>query len=318
MSNIDSIDCLTSELAGLEPTEVEVPTGNPTIAVLTRSEPRHRRFACRIQQAFGERVVRWYEIRNGPSASAYQSRIEKFLKTGVRYMRERSFQEILKAPRKLALKVYRKMSSSEGQKHRRRLEKAKEKVVEPSLPELVKSAHLEPQPVTDPNSDTFASRLHEVSPMFLLTLGGPLYRPKIIDAADVAINQHAGWSPHYKGTGTIYWALYHRDIRRLGSTVHLLNEGADAGAIFVRSFPALTGNETPEECFLRVVVLGTELMIGVVEELCSTGRVTAYRQEDRVGRTYTSADMDEALFRRLRCDLEDEILSDLLDKMCSY
>lgn len=312
---------LDNESSPLVPHEVKLPgMGDSTMAVLTGPESRHRRFACRIQQAFGNRVTHWYEIRNEAfGAGGDTSLVQLYMRKAVDYARRLSLSEFVKTPVKHVRKVFNVLSDNEYQKHQRRLQMARAKIIEPELKTLVEAAHLEPRPVDNPNSSGFISELQRVRPTFLLTLGGPLYCSDVISAPrGLSINQHAGWSPHYKGTGTVYWALYHRDVRRLGSTVHVLSKGADAGPILARSFPALTGCESPEECFLRVVVLGTELMIDVVEELCTKGKITAYRQPPHVGRTYTTADMDEDFFRALRHDAERGVLAELIEKSAAY
>jgi methionyl-tRNA formyltransferase len=273
-----------------------------------------------VQQAFGRQVTRWYEIRNETFETAKDTSLtQRYIKKAAEYAQSLSLQKLAKTPAKLTRKILSKLSESEYRKHERRLQEARSKVIEPELTALLETAHLEPQVVENPNSLEFVHELKSRRPTFLLTLGGPLYCSEIINApSGLAINQHAGWSPHYKGSGTVYWALYHRDVRRLGSTVHVLSEGADAGPILARSFPALTGEESPEECFLRVVVLGTELMIDAVKKLCTEGGIMAYEQPSHVGRTYTSADMDEDSFRTLRHDAERGVLAELIERSAAY
>ncbi len=313
---------LGNEYSSLEPVEIGVPdSDNFEIAVLTASGSRHRRFACRMQQAFGEQIVRWYEIRNSDSKSRahrYFQKLKEYAKKAINHtvnFVQKNPRELLKIPQKVSQRAYRRMSH---RKHVHRLREAREKVIEPELSNLLDEAHLDPYPVENPNSSDFVSELKSVNPTFLLTLGGPLYRPELIDVPKLAINQHAGWSPQYKGGRTVYWALYHRDLRRLGSTVHILDEGADAGPILARSFPALTGEESPEECFLRVVILGTELMIKVVRSLLKVGSVKAYSQPGHVGRTYTSADIDPNIYQEVSQDFDRGILQRLLKQVSSY
>src|SRR5690606_697931 len=102
---------------------------------------------------------------------------------------------------------------------------------------------------------------------FLLTLGGPIIGRRALAAVrGVAINQHAGWSPDLRGSGTIERALFHRRLDWVGSTVHVMSTAVDAGPILRRAHATLHADCTPAECFLRVVSLGTELMLEVVDE----------------------------------------------------
>ena len=67
----------------------------------------------------------------------------------------------------------------------------------------------------------------------------------------LAINQHAGHSPNYRGSGTIEWALYHRDIKSLSNTVHLTTTGADSGPIFRRSNICIHPDDKPQNLFFK-------------------------------------------------------------------
>ncbi|MEO7996792.1 MAG: formyltransferase family protein, partial [Gemmatimonadaceae bacterium] len=117
-----------------------------------------------------------------------------------------------------------------------------------------------------------------------------LYNEAVLHAVrGVAINQHAGYSPDYKGNQTTYQALYHRDLRRVGATVHITTTGADAGPILRRSNPCLTAFDTSISVAERVVALGTEMMIECVHEIRNTGRIQTFAQP-LSGVTYLAKD----------------------------
>ena len=70
----------------------------------------------------------------------------------------------------------------------------------------------------DINTDDFSEILKKYNAYFLITLGGPIIKNKIIKSVNgLALNQHAGHSPEYKGSKTIEWALYNRDLRYLSN-----------------------------------------------------------------------------------------------------
>ncbi len=50
----------------LSPERLQLPdTDNHSIVLITGNQLRHRRFALRMQQVFGEQVVGWYELDRG-------------------------------------------------------------------------------------------------------------------------------------------------------------------------------------------------------------------------------------------------------------
>jgi methionyl-tRNA formyltransferase len=177
------------------------------------------------------------------------------------------------------------------------------------------SSHLQPIDVPDPNANSFVETVRGHSPWLLLTLGGPLYRRPLLQAArGGTINQHAGWSPEYRGTNTTDWALYHRRLDRVGSTVHISATGADSGGILRRSHPCLCADDTAESIFARVVALGTELVIETVEELLQDGRTRVAEQPTDRGRTYLSRELDTSVLIRSAHDFESGWLAEALTR----
>src|SRR5207237_2254518 len=45
------------------------------------------------------------------------------------------------------------------------------------------------------------------------------------------VNIHGGIMPHYRGLAGSYWALANGEPDKCGSTIHLIDEGIDTGAI---------------------------------------------------------------------------------------
>ena len=122
---------------------------------------------------------------------------------------------------------------------------------------------------------------------FFLTLGGPLYKTKLIKSIrGFAINQHAGFSPQYKGSNTINWALYHRKLDFIGSTIHIIDSGADSGLIFRRSNVVIQNDDTLNTIFNRTVALGNELMIEVINEIIDNDYIRIFQQPKYSGNTY--------------------------------
>ncbi len=148
----------------------------------------------------------------------------------------------------------------------------------------------------DVNSPAFVHEIERLSPYFLLTLGGPLYKKSLLDAVrGIAINQHAGHSPELRGSNTTEWALYHRNLDHVSATVHLTTSGADAGPILRRSNPCLFPSDDVNTVFARVVALGTELMIESVQEIIADKNVIIFPQPLRTGKTYLSKQLPDII-----------------------
>jgi len=119
-----------------------------------------------------------------------------------------------------------------------------------------------------------------------------LLSDKVINSVNgLALNQHAGHSPKYRGSGTIEWSLYHRDIKSLSNTVHLTTTGADSGPIVRRSNICIHPDDKPQKLFFKSVALGTELMIEVINEIIEKDDILVFDQPKSTGTTYLRRDL---------------------------
>lgn len=247
---------------------------NHSIVVITGAALRHDRFALRIQEEFGDAVVGWIQVlrphkegeRPTPSGAHPSQRLASMARTQRQVEQHLFGEEVMR---------------------------------------LRRMAHLQPRSVDDPNSPDIVDYLRSLEPYFLLTLGGAIYEKPLRECAKgVALNQHDGWCPTYRGTSTVDWALYHRDICHLGNTVHILTGGMDAGPILRRSTACLVPEDTPMSCFVRSVALGTELMCEVVHEITRSKRVTIYEQPPEMGFTYVRTHLDQNIKQSIDRDFQ--------------
>ena len=290
----------------LLPERLQLPaTDNHGIVLITGKQLRHRRFALRMQQVFGELVVGWYELDRGTGkrkregGRGGEEERGKLQRVASRIMRgdvlARGRERLLARRNDNALRQY--YAAQAG---------AEQALFGQEVAELEPSAVRQPVPIhpKDVNNPAFVQEIEALSPYFFLTLGGPLYKKPLLDAVrGVAINQHAGHSPDLRGSNTTEWALYHRNLDYVSATVHITTSGADAGPILRRSNPCLLPTDSVNTIFARVVALGTELMIESVQEIIADKNVVTFPQTPRTGKTYLSKqfpDIIESIMRDFR------------------
>lgn len=80
------------------------------------------------------------------------------------------------------------------------------------------------------------------------------------------INIHASLLPKYRGAAPIQWAILN-DEKETGVTVMQMNEGLDTGDILLTEKTAIGENETSEELFDRLSVIGSELMMKALDNI---------------------------------------------------
>jgi hypothetical protein len=251
----------------IEPTVWKLPPGERNSAVLiTGSDsPRYQRLAVRLQQEFPGLLKLWLSsARSSRSAENSWKKLRNNLSQ-------------FKKPESLLLGDVKKIEANLFRDELKRLEP---------------SARLSPVYAEDMNSDSTADMIREVNPYFLFVLGGPLLKKSIIEIAPVGINQHAGWSPEYKGSFTTHQALYQHRLDFVGSTVHLITTAADAGAILRRAPITLTEDESPAQVFMNVVALGNELLIDSVRDIQAADESINIFEQPRSGMTYRMSQLD--------------------------
>ncbi len=291
-----------------------------TIVIATGSSLRHKRFAYRIIQEFGKRVVKWYEIDNSYSniTNKNTKSISKIDKITTQLDKlKRSFQLYgikitTKKVIKLADDIYYKLLYIK--RLNRSLKESEYRLFAKEIESIKKYSHIQPTKIdsNDIYKEWFLDELKSINPYYFLTLSGPLYPKEIIESVNgVAINQHAGFSPYYKGSNTTHWALYHRDLKHLGSTIHLTSSGADSGAILRRSNPTIFVDDDPVVIFLRTVALGTELMIESVKEIDNSKEINIFPQSNS-GTTYLNKDYRLRIIKSIIRDFKARWLEDEL------
>jgi hypothetical protein len=270
-------------------------TDRHTIVLVTGSSGSnlpYERFALRMQQEFGSNVVAWFQCRPKSVQSVGSSRLGR-IKASLRTELRDTYRRPMRAfswPGKFRRLFERHILKRDP------LVRAQERLFADEVAYLRRSGKLEPIAVQDPDSPEFCDRVRRLDPYFLLSLGGPLYSPALLQIPrGIALNQHAGWSPDYRGSHTVHWALYHRDLDRVGSTIHSMVSGADAGPILRRAQACVLPGDDPATCFARVVALGTELMCEVVHDLIADKRTVVFPQPAERGRTYRAKDLDAGL-----------------------
>lgn len=190
---------------------------------------------------------------------------------------------------------------------------AEDRLFQSEVQELRDCAVVRSSAVADPGSEGFVEALTELDPYFLLSLGGPLYGAEVLDCArGIAINQHAGWSPTFRGSNTVGWALYHRQLGCVGTTVHVTTAELDGGPILRRSQAALTPWDTPEACFARVVALGTELICEVVKDIIDSKEVVVCDQPSDWAAAYLGSQFDGAIENAIERDFANGWLAEAI------
>ena len=150
------------------------------------------------------------------------------------------------------------------------------------------------------NNDFDSSKTHIVSsvndegcmhtilllkPDIIVVNGTRIISKKILQSTKaVFVNMHVGITPQYRGSHGGYWALYNKDIENFGTTIHLIDEGVDTGAVIKQVF---IKPDKPDN-FVTYPVLQIAAGIGALKEVLScmlAGNNKATKQTEK-GKMY--------------------------------
>ena len=104
---------------------------------------------------------------------------------------------------------------------------------------------LETHNVETANGEDVRNMLVDAGPDVVLINGTRILKPHILEAVDAPfINTHVGITPAYRGVHGGYWALWNRDSKNFGTTVHLVDSGVDTGRVLLQVRPDPNRNDT--------------------------------------------------------------------------
>ncbi len=318
----------------LSPRKIRFPeTDHHSIVLISGANLRHQRFGYLLQKEFGDLVLAWFQVGKLPDSAYTKGRREKLRILWEKVKRKLSVAYEIEAIRDYVKNQGLIKSIKKGfvsflpalhtiylfhRRGRRQLYLDKTFFGQ-ELEELKLHAKLSPIVVDDPHSEEFVQRIKKLDPYFLLSVGGPLYSKKLLESVrGVPINQHAGYSPKYKGGNTVEWALYNRDLYGVGSTVHITTSGADAGPILRRSHPCLLDSDTPECCFVKVFKLGNELAIEVVKDIMLNKEIFVYDQPSDGGMTYLGSQLNKDILGAIYRDFSKKWLKKELVRLRTF
>ena len=120
------------------------------------------------------------------------------------------------------------------------------------------------QPATLKNNDAF-ELIQKLNPDLIVVVAyGKILPQSILDYPKCGcINVHASILPKYRGAAPIQWAVLNGD-KTTGITVQQMDIGIDTGDILLTAETEININETSEELFERLSLLGADSLIKAI------------------------------------------------------
>jgi len=109
--------------------------------------------------------------------------------------------------------------------------------IESELVDCLSVSDFEPLHVfSNVNCSMSLEAINEINPDCIILSGTRILSAEFLTSVNCPIlNIHAGVTPAYRGVHGGYWALASQEIERFGSTIHLVDEGIDTGAVIAHA-----------------------------------------------------------------------------------
>lgn len=156
------------------------------------------------------------------------------------------------------------------------------------IPTPVKSIALEyGLPVYQPlslrkgdNAQQAMEILKNISPdLIVVTAYGQILPKEILELPKYkCINIHASLLPKYRGAAPINWCLLNGETQT-GVTSMLMSEGLDTGDMLIKKSTDIGENETYQELYSRLAVMGGEVLTETIEAI-EKGTLSPQKQDD--------------------------------------
>lgn len=138
------------------------------------------------------------------------------------------------------------------------------------------------------NSDEVFDTLRKLSPDLMVVWGNTILKSHIVGTARRAINLHMGLCPYYRGAVANQYALINNEPKRLGATIHYVEEGVDTGDII----STITADVSlrPLDLFRELNNKAKELYLENAVRLFRGEELPRKTQDLSVGKNYTLKD----------------------------
>lgn len=112
------------------------------------------------------------------------------------------------------------------------------------------------------------------------------------------INLHLGLSPFYRGSATLFWPIYEKKLRYLGSTIHLADKKVDAGKILKYVKPKLSHFDNYYDINYKIIKTSIDSISSIAKSFI-LGRITPIDQNLSKGKIYKKDDFNEKCLKEV-------------------
>lgn len=155
--------------------------------------------------------------------------------------------------------------------------------------------------VPSANAPETRDHLRRLAPKVVVVSGTRiLARSTLAAVPAVFLNLHAGITPWYRGAHGGYWALADRRPDRLGTTLHLVDEGVDTGPVLAQATFAIEPSDSFATYPYLHMAVGIPMLLEALRAYQAGKPPSPLPPAAEKGRVWTHPTLGEYVWRRWR------------------
>ncbi len=136
------------------------------------------------------------------------------------------------------------------------------------------------------NEKVIVDKIKDINPDLGISFGVGKISSEVIDLfKNGIINIHLGISQEYRGLDSILWAIYHRDYKNIGVTIHKVTSILNTGNIIYQERLNLRKDMKIFQLRYYATVLAVSLLIKTIKDYLKNNII--YLPQERKGRYYS-------------------------------
>jgi folate-dependent phosphoribosylglycinamide formyltransferase PurN len=149
------------------------------------------------------------------------------------------------------------------------------------------------------NSQTCISKAVSLGPDVICLFGTSILNQNWLEAFPKrVVNLHLGLSPFYRGSATLFWPFFFKELKYLGATIHLATAKVDAGEIIARIDADFRLEDDYYNITTRLIKDSIDRFPEVVASYLG-GWIKTFAQENVDGRICRKSDFSEEALREV-------------------
>ena len=165
------------------------------------------------------------------------------------------------------------------------------------------------------NGPEVAAAIKEARADVALVYGTTLLKKRTLEALKgvQTINLHAGLSPWYKGSATLFWPIYFMEPQYAGCTFHVIDEKIDHGDVIHQNRPEIFANDGLHDIGCRAIVKAAGDIVPLLSKI-ERGWLETPIQQKKSGKVFYSWDFKPHHLRVTKRLLSGGFLGEYLQK----